>query len=776
MKTRIFLAVFLAALFVVPFYSAYSAEVELTFKDVDEEHENFDAIQFLSKAGVIDGYLDEESGERSYKPDDDINRAEFVKILLKGAEDQIEPSDEKCFPDVSKGVWYEPYVCMAKKLGFVGGYEDGTFRPETTISEAEALKIVGNFFAWDVGELGEGDQWYEPYFDYAKNADLIESDDISAFLNRGEMAELFFRALEVGYFGVEVFSEDLIDDLFAVLEEDQSAMGDIENGGGVVDDNNDGVNNGDDDVADDNSSTEIGELKIYIPSSSPAGEKFDVEVEVYGAEGVLLSGRDLDAVVTTGIDFHEDLSFVETEAGHYKTSFESVLAGDYKLTVTDSETGAETETQFTITPLSLSSVDIIDTVSPPVNGEVDKGYIRVVGRDVYGNILPYSSSNNLSAVTSLGTVTDVSHDDYGVFTMEVTANELGASDVSIINKADNAIFSESAEIQFLAVQLDAPKGIDMKNTSQIDIPVYIYFPESLGDLYSYNLTLVYCTQTLAFSSVEDPDSSDDFDLPSVEVDKENGLIYLSQTRKEVGVSAKEAVGIANLKMNVVSVGTGSIYVGDGVLTNTDGEEGFLDGVIDGIAKWWYNIKDTKDLCVDVFTMPGSNVTRQKINQDMAWANLIFSKIAQSCNCDYYLNFSVHSVTDLDAAKWGGVDTNGDNDLDVAELNGLMASYPPTGSCIPVYYPPEVDGGDLGWTWSGGGVASGVAIDNNRDPDNRTLAHEIAHYLSHREVEDPGNPPVSTSQGADTAGNLMNYNNTGDSLTEGQCELIEKYLK
>jgi hypothetical protein len=763
MKIRIFLAVLIAAVLAVPFYSAYSADFE--FKDVNEEHENFDAIRFLSEAGVIDGYLDEETGERSYKPENEINRAEFLKILLKDSGYQADLSS-KCFPDVEVDVWYAPYVCAAKKLGLVNGYEDGKFKPETMISEAEALKIVGKAFEWQVEGLEAGEEWYEPYLNYAKNAELIKSEDVSAFLNRGGMAELVFRSLVVIYFGAETFDEGFIDDLFAVLEDNGNVVDDTVDVGEDEDDEVDNSTDDDDVVSD------VGELKIYIPSSSPAGEKFDIEIEAYCPEGGLLSGRELSAVVTTGIDFYEELSVSEGETGHYKTSFESVLAGEYNLIVTDVSSGVESETSFAITPLSLSSVEIIDTVSPPVNGEVDKGYIKVVGRDEFGNILPYSSSNNLSAVTSLGAVANVSHDEYGVFTMEVTADKLGTASVSVINKADNSVFSESADIQFLSVQLDPPKGIDMNNTSQIDIPVYIYFPEELGDLYSYNLTLIHCPKTLAFSSVEDPDPSDGFDLPSVEVDKENGIIYLSQTVKEGAVSSRE-VAVANLKMDVIGVGTGAIYVGDGALTNTQEEQGFLSSVLDGVVKWWYNIKDTKDVCIDVFTAPGSNATQGKVNQDIAWANLIFSKIAGSCNCDYYLNFSIHSFNVLDAAQWGAVDANGDGDLDENELTNMRTTHPPSGTCIPVYYPPMIHGGDLGWAWRG--ADKGVAMDNNRDRDHRTLAHEIAHYLSDNEVRDPGNPPESTSQGADTAGNLMNYNNTGDVLTEDQCELIEKYL-
>lgn len=785
MKAKYFLVIFLALVCVVPVYSAYSvdsADADLVFEDVDQDHENFDAIDFLFKAGIVAGYLDEESGERSYRPEQDINRAEFLKILLGGTEDQIGVPDEKCFPDVSEDAWYAPYVCFAKISGLVSGYEDGTFRPETPVNEAEALRITGEIFGWAVNDLEDGDPWYKPCFDYAKNANLIESDDVSAPLDRGDMAELVFRSIEVGYFALDAFSEDFVDDLFGALDDVVGNVvddGDTDGGDAVDEDGDTGDTDDAGDTVDGaDTASDVSELKVYVPSSSSASdeEKFDIEVEVYGKDGELLSGRDLAIVVSTGIDFSEDLPVTEEETGHYKTSFGSVLAGTYNLFVTDSASGLGYETTFEITPLDLGSVEIIDTVSPPVDGELDKGYVRIVGRDIYGNILPYSSGgNNLSAITSLGEVTQVSHDDSGVFTVEITSDELGTANVAVIDEIDESVFAESSEISFLSVQLDMPKGIDVNNTSQIDVPVYIFFPESLGDLYSYDLTLAYDPETLAFSSVEDPDLSDGFDVPSIEVDEENGRIFFSQMRKETDVAAREQVEVSNFKMNVIGVGAGAVYVDSGSLTNTDGEEGFVDGVINGLVKWWYNIKDTKDFCVDIFTMPGSNITQQKINQDIARANLTYAQVADSCNCDYYLNFSVHSVTDLDAAKWGAVDANGDNDLDIAELNGLMTNYPPTGSCIPAYYPPAIDGGDLGWTWSGGNVPMGVAIDNNKDPDNRTLAHEFAHYLSHRGVEDPGNPPDSTSQGADTVGNLMNYNNTGDELTEDQCELIEKYF-
>ena len=71
-------------------------------------------------------------------------------------------------------------------------------------------------------------------------------------------------------------------------------------------------------------------------------------------------------------------------------------------------------------------------------------------------------------------------------------------------------------------------------------------------------------------------------------------------------------------------------------------------------------------------------------------------------------------------------------------------------------------------------SNGVAVNNNFDGDGRTLAHELAHQLSSGEVDDPDKPDAH-AEGADQAGNLMNYDNTGDILTPKQCEEIEKKL-
>ncbi len=77
----------------------------------------------------------------TFRPQRTLNRAEFVKMLIAGMIPSAVSKEKNCFPDV-RDQWYSPYVCGIKKLGWVEGYRDGTFGPERTILREEALKLV----------------------------------------------------------------------------------------------------------------------------------------------------------------------------------------------------------------------------------------------------------------------------------------------------------------------------------------------------------------------------------------------------------------------------------------------------------------------------------------------------------------------------------------------------------------------------------------------------------------------------------------------------------
>jgi hypothetical protein len=84
----------------------------------------------------------------SFKPDNLLNRAELLKILVTALDvTPHELTNSFCFTDV-KNEWFAKYVCYAKNRGWVQGYSDGGFHPAANVTKAEALKII--LTAYDV--------------------------------------------------------------------------------------------------------------------------------------------------------------------------------------------------------------------------------------------------------------------------------------------------------------------------------------------------------------------------------------------------------------------------------------------------------------------------------------------------------------------------------------------------------------------------------------------------------------------------------------------------
>lgn len=123
-----------------------AATEQSPFPDVPATHPFFQEILDLYKLNVVDGYED-----GSFKPDQKLTRAEFVKIAFGAAncydcEDPVEAEKKKYngnpFPDVSLPAWYYYCIWMAKQLGMITGYGDGLFRPDKNISRAEAVSVL----------------------------------------------------------------------------------------------------------------------------------------------------------------------------------------------------------------------------------------------------------------------------------------------------------------------------------------------------------------------------------------------------------------------------------------------------------------------------------------------------------------------------------------------------------------------------------------------------------------------------------------------------------
>lgn len=112
-----------------------AAATEVSFTDV-EGHWAESYIEKWAAKGVINGY-----GDGTFRPDQLVTRAEVAKILALAyeMETDVEPT---AFTDVAEDAWYYDYVQACAAAEIIGGYSDGTFRPNDPITRSEAVKMV----------------------------------------------------------------------------------------------------------------------------------------------------------------------------------------------------------------------------------------------------------------------------------------------------------------------------------------------------------------------------------------------------------------------------------------------------------------------------------------------------------------------------------------------------------------------------------------------------------------------------------------------------------
>ncbi len=108
---------------------------KMTFTDVNESTEEGKSIYKLVDVGVING-----NGDGTFTPQNGITRAEFCKMI--NLVYNYTEKDQVLFTDVKASDWYYEQVLIAKKAGYIQGYEDGTFRGDNNITRQEFCTII----------------------------------------------------------------------------------------------------------------------------------------------------------------------------------------------------------------------------------------------------------------------------------------------------------------------------------------------------------------------------------------------------------------------------------------------------------------------------------------------------------------------------------------------------------------------------------------------------------------------------------------------------------
>lgn len=91
-------------------------------------------IDKWSGAGVVNGYSD-----GTFKPDNNITRAELAKVISTAR--QYTATADINFSDVAADDWYAEDLKKCVAAGVIGGYEDGTFKPDNNVTREEAAAM-----------------------------------------------------------------------------------------------------------------------------------------------------------------------------------------------------------------------------------------------------------------------------------------------------------------------------------------------------------------------------------------------------------------------------------------------------------------------------------------------------------------------------------------------------------------------------------------------------------------------------------------------------------
>ena len=182
---------------------AAAALSSLAFADVLPGSWYYPAVMTLAQAGAAAGYPD-----GSFRPEAALTRAEWVALLGEAAGLSPLPAGEGPFGDVPAGHWAASWVQAAYAAGWVSGYPDGSFRPDAPVTRAEATAVLDK--AWGLAPAAvealsfndEAGSWAAGWVEAARAAGLVSGYPDGSFrpdasITRAEAAALAAKSLSL---------------------------------------------------------------------------------------------------------------------------------------------------------------------------------------------------------------------------------------------------------------------------------------------------------------------------------------------------------------------------------------------------------------------------------------------------------------------------------------------------------------------------------------------------------------------------------------------------
>lgn len=164
-----------------------------SFSDVPLNTKTGDAVEQLSKLGIINGYPD-----GTFRPDETLTRGQFAKIAvyMLGEEEQAMTRRENVvFSDVEREHWASGYINYIAEKEIINGYPDGKFGAEDKITYAQALTILVRLLGYTGEDVAY--RWPDGYISKAASLGITEGLSFGTYENitRGNAAYVIYNTL-----------------------------------------------------------------------------------------------------------------------------------------------------------------------------------------------------------------------------------------------------------------------------------------------------------------------------------------------------------------------------------------------------------------------------------------------------------------------------------------------------------------------------------------------------------------------------------------------------
>ncbi len=113
--------------------------INIRFEDLTSVEWAYRDISELFDKGIVNGV-----SEHLFRPNNQVKREEFVKMIVCAMGLQNEEAQSAGFADVNSDAWFEPYVNIAKKFGISNGTDNGNFGAGIGISRQDMAVMIYN--------------------------------------------------------------------------------------------------------------------------------------------------------------------------------------------------------------------------------------------------------------------------------------------------------------------------------------------------------------------------------------------------------------------------------------------------------------------------------------------------------------------------------------------------------------------------------------------------------------------------------------------------------